>query len=217
MFKFFESKLGRWVPLILVMGFGVLNYYTVWFGKSLHNNEIVWLKQIVTAITPYVFTGLAALAMFSLLYLIYVPIKATLQKILKEANVKPKVHIIIMRTFTLSYWGLIGFIAVSFIFSAFVSKVVVGAGVFGAAIALILQGLATDFVYGVLLQFGAKFQIGDRLTLSEIGYTPMSGTVVDIMLLSTVLDTPQGKIMLPNSQIWKQAITINNPVSGPVK
>ncbi len=210
MIKFFESNLGRWLPLVAALSFGLVNYFTTWLGIFLHNSEITWLHEIVKALLPYLFNGLLGLIFFSLLYLIYVPLKATLRKVLDKANCKPKLHIIIMRTFTLTYWGLVGFVAVSFIFSSFVSQVVVGAGVFGAAIALILQGLATDFVYGVLLQFGAKFNIGDKVVLSEIGYTPIAGTVIDILLLSTILETSQGKVMLPNSQIWKQAITITN-------
>ncbi|MGX5913344.1 mechanosensitive ion channel domain-containing protein [Aliidiomarina sp. Khilg15.8] len=76
-------------------------------------------------------------------------------------------------------------------------------GAAGLAVGLALQGSLANFASGVIIMINRPFRSGDYVDAGGIG-----GTVMNIELFQTVLNTPDNKIViLPNSKITSSPIT----------
>lgn len=76
-------------------------------------------------------------------------------------------------------------------------------GAAGLAIGLALQGSLSNFASGVMLVTFRPCKVGDYVEAGGI-----SGTVADISIFSTVLTTPDNKVItVPNSAIMENSIT----------
>ncbi|MGF1464375.1 MAG: mechanosensitive ion channel family protein [Maricaulaceae bacterium] len=76
-------------------------------------------------------------------------------------------------------------------------------GAAGLAVGLALQGTLSNVAAGVMLLIFRPFKTGQFVDVG--GY---SGTVKQLTLFTTELDTPDNvRIIVPNGQIWGQAIT----------
>jgi len=76
-------------------------------------------------------------------------------------------------------------------------------GAMGLAVGLSLQGTLGHVASGVMLLMFRPFKVGQFVEAGGI-----SGTVKGITLFSTELDTPDNKrIIVPNGNVWGQAIT----------
>lgn len=72
----------------------------------------------------------------------------------------------------------------------------------GLAIGLALQGSLGNFASGVMLLIFRPFKVGDYV---EVGGT--SGTVKEIQLFATIIDTPDNRRMIvPNGEVFGQTI-----------
>ena len=78
--------------------------------------------------------------------------------------------------------------------------------IFGAmvfAIGMALQGSLSNFAGGVLLLFFKPFKIGDVIESND-----KMGTVKNIQIFNTILETPDGKkVILPNGSVSNNVIT----------
>ena len=75
-------------------------------------------------------------------------------------------------------------------------------GAAGLAIGLSLQGSLANFAAGILIVIFKPYKVGDYI---EAGSA--SGTVLDIQIFSTVLKTPDNKIVIvPNGTIMKDSV-----------
>ena len=85
-----------------------------------------------------------------------------------------------------------------------VTSLLAGAGVVGLALAFAFQDIAGNFMSGVLLAVRRPFQVGDLIESNDF-----FGTVREINLRSTLLETPQGqRIIIPNSSV------VQNPIEN---
>ena len=76
-------------------------------------------------------------------------------------------------------------------------------GAAGLAVGLALQGSLSNFAAGVLIVLFRPYRVGDYVEAAGI-----SGTVQQVQILTTVLTTPDNKlIIVPNSQIMDSIIT----------
>ncbi len=76
------------------------------------------------------------------------------------------------------------------------------AGALGVGIGLGLQGIARNFVSGLILLLGRTIRQGDRIELRTV-----SGDVQSISLYSTVLRSPEdADIVIPNSMILEEPV-----------
>ncbi len=72
----------------------------------------------------------------------------------------------------------------------------------GLAIGMALSGTLQNFAGGVMVLFLKPYRVGDYITAQD-----QSGTVREILLFTTILDTPDGRtIFLPNSTISSSII-----------
>jgi small conductance mechanosensitive channel len=76
-------------------------------------------------------------------------------------------------------------------------------GAAGLAIGLALQGSLANFAAGILIVTFRPYKVGDYIQAGSA-----SGTVLDIQIFSTVLKTPDNKvIVIPNGTIMDGSIT----------
>ncbi|RAL21706.1 hypothetical protein DL240_12695 [Lujinxingia litoralis] len=80
---------------------------------------------------------------------------------------------------------------------------IAGLGVTGLVLGFALKDTLSNFAAGMLILLYRPFDIGHFVEITGI-----TGTVLDLTLVSTVLSTPDNKrITLPNSSVWGNPIT----------
>lgn len=76
-------------------------------------------------------------------------------------------------------------------------------GAAGLAIGLALQGSLSNFAAGVLIVFFRPYKAGDYIEAAGV-----SGTVDEVQILTTILNTPDNKrVIVPNGQVMAGVIT----------
>jgi small-conductance mechanosensitive channel len=84
-----------------------------------------------------------------------------------------------------------------------VSAIVAGLGLTGFALGFALKDTISNLLSGVLILLYRPFEKGSRIKIS--GY---EGTVVSIDLRYTELDSEGDKVLIPNSKLFKDPITV---------
>ncbi len=84
-----------------------------------------------------------------------------------------------------------------------VSALVAGLGLTGFAIGFALKDTISNLLSGVLILLYRPFEIGNRVKIS--GY---EGIVMSVDLRYTELDTDGNKILIPNSKLFTDPITV---------
>lgn len=209
MFKHIQWK--KAIPLVII---GVLAYVfagTDVLSAAVQTQLIDVFKTYVQGIVPYTANILVGLIFVCLANLLYDPLKAGLEKALNLSRADERGRRIVSRGVLLAYWLTAIIVGVSFIAPNFLSKLVVGFGLFGAAIALALQGIANDFIAGVLLNFRPKFCVGDDIELIGVA---VKGRVTDIGYVLTVLETSEGVMTVPNREVWSRPVKVTKTAAG---
>ncbi len=119
----------------------------------------------------------------------------------------------VQRSLQLIYWGLAIFIAATMLAPDLLGKLFLGVSLFGAAMALALQGMMKEVISGALLQLMPKFEVGNYIEV--VGIADAKGKVVDIEYLSTKVETPTGPVIIPNSKIWENPVKLVPPPVPP--
>ena len=84
-----------------------------------------------------------------------------------------------------------------------VTSLVVGLGLVGFAIGFALKDTISNLISGILILLYRPFEIGNRIKIS--GY---EGIVISIDLRYTELDAEGNKILIPNSKLFTDPITV---------
>jgi len=84
-----------------------------------------------------------------------------------------------------------------------VSALVAGLGLTGFALGFALKDIISNLLSGVLILLYRPFGIGNRIVISGF-----DGTVVSIDLRYTVLESEGKKILIPNSKLFTDPITV---------
>ena len=84
-----------------------------------------------------------------------------------------------------------------------VSALVAGLGLIGFAIGFALKDTISNLISGILILIYRPFEIGNRIKIS--GY---EGIVISIDLRYTELDAEGNKILIPNSKLFTDPITV---------
>lgn len=209
MFKHIQWK--KAVPLLIIGLLASLVAGTDVLSAAVQTQIVDVFKTYVSGIVPYTANIFVGLIFICLANLLYDPMKAGLEKALNLSNADERGRRIVSRAVLLIYWLIAIVVGVSFIAPDFLSKLVVGFGLFGAAIALALQGIANDFIAGVLLNFRPKFCVGDEIELIGVA---VKGKVTDIGYVLTVLDTESGTFTVPNREVWSKPVKVTKPGAG---
>ncbi|MBX3152155.1 mechanosensitive ion channel family protein [Candidatus Obscuribacterales bacterium] len=211
MFKHIQWK--KAVPLVIIALLATIFAGTDVLSAAVQTQIIDVFKTYVSGIVPYTANIFVGLIFICLANLIYDPLKAGMEKALNLSNADERGRRIVSRAVLLVYWLIAIIVGVSFIAPDFLSKLVVGFGLFGAAIALALQGIANDFIAGALLNFRPKFCVGDEIELIGVA---VKGKVTDIGYVLTVLETENGTFTVPNREVWSRPVKVTKPGVGTV-
>ena len=84
-----------------------------------------------------------------------------------------------------------------------VSALVAGLGLTGFALGFAMKDTISNLLSGVLILLYRPFELGNRIKVS--GY---EGIVTSIDLRYTVLDTEGNKVLIPNSKLFTDPITV---------
>lgn len=204
MFKHLKPR--KLIPLVLVVGLASLVAGTDVLSAAVQNQVIDLFKSYAQGLVPYTANICVGLIFVCLMNLLYDPMKVGLDKALNLGHADERGKRVVSRAVLLVYWIFVVVVGVSFIAPDFLAKLVVGFGLFGAAIALALQGLANDLIAGVMLNFRPKFCLGDDIELIGVA---VKGKVVDIGYVLTVLDTAEGTITVPNREVWSKPVKVS--------
>lgn len=211
MFKHIQWK--KAVPLVIIALLATIFAGTDVLSAAVQTQIIDVFKTYVSGIVPYTANIFVGLIFICLANLLYDPLKAGMEKALNLSNADERGRRIVSRAVLLVYWLIAIIVGVSFIAPDFLSKLVVGFGLFGAAIALALQGIANDFIAGALLNFRPKFCVGDEIELIGVA---VKGKVTDIGYVLTVLETENGTFTVPNREVWSRPVKVTKPGVGTV-
>lgn len=202
MFKNF--KLRRFMPFLALVVLAFLAGGTAVFSEAIQNQVIGVAKEYLVQLKPMVGNIYFGLVLVSLMYAVYEPITGAIEKILRVSGTEDRGKVVVVRGVKLLYLTIAILIGVSFIAPAFLAKVFLGIGLFGAALTLALQGLANDLIAGVLLSSSPRFKVGDQIELVGLA---VKGVVVDVNYVLTVIKGENGeKFTVPNRELWSRAI-----------
>lgn len=126
--------------------------------------------------------------------------------LLRTTDRAPQAKNVVGLLATLAYVAVLSagtFIALTVIeLDGVVKTLLAGAGVVGLALGFAFQDIASNFIAGILMAVRTPFLVGEIIETS--GFT---GTVREISLRSTILDTFQGqKVILPNAKVYGDPI-----------
>jgi small-conductance mechanosensitive channel len=94
-----------------------------------------------------------------------------------------------------------------------VSALVAGLGLTGLALGIALKDVVSNSIAGIMILIYKPFTRHDRISV-----TALEGTVVQIDLRFTTLETKDGKILIPNSNLLTNSITVfRNPSPLPAR
>lgn len=205
---FTHMQWKKLIPLAIVVLLAALFAGTDVLSAAVQNQIVDVLKGYIKGLVPYTANIFVGLIFICLANLFYDPLKAGLAKALNISTADERGKRLVSRALQLLYWLIVVFVGVSFIAPDLISKLFLGFGLFSAAIALALQGLANDIIAGVLLNFRPKFCVGDEI---EIVGVNVKGKVIDIGYLLTVLETQDGTFTVPNREVWAKPVKVSKP------
>ncbi len=84
-----------------------------------------------------------------------------------------------------------------------VSALVASLGLTGFALGFALRDAVSNLLSGALIMLYRPFAYGDRISVTEV-----SGTIVDVNFRYTVLATGSDRIMVPNSTLFTNTVTV---------
>lgn len=83
-----------------------------------------------------------------------------------------------------------------------VVSLLAGVGIIGLALGFAFQDIAENFIAGIMMAVRKPFSVGDLVSTNDY-----LGKVKEINLRSTIMETPQGQmILMPNSKVFESAI-----------
>jgi len=198
-------KWRKLIPLVILVGLAVLAGGTDVFSAAIRTQVIEVGKEYLKQLVPFAASIFVGLVFMCLAYVLYDPLKAGMEKALNLSTADNRRKMLISRGVVLLYWIVSIFVGTSFISADFLAKLVVGVGLVGAALTLALQGIANDFICGILLNFSPKCCVGDEIELVGLA---VKGKVTDIGYVQTVVETPTDRFEVPNREVWSRAVKV---------
>lgn len=162
-------------------------------AQTLLDETAFWLPEVSSVIV-----------ILLIFYVLSRIIKSAIIKASKRLNLDTHLSSLFARTssVTLIIFGIVtalGTLGIN------VSAIVAGLGLTGFALGFALKDTISNLLSGILILLYQPFKIGDKIKVS--GY---EGTVVSIDLRYTVLDNANDKILIPNSKLFTDPVTVIN-------
>ena len=162
-----------------------------------------WIDGFVLLLPNLVVAVLVVLAAVFAARLVRRAVQGLLHRITDRA---PQARNVIDLMATLAYVAVLAvgtFMALKILgLSGVVTTLLAGAGIVGLALGFAFQDIASNFIAGILMAVRNPFVVGEIIETN--GFT---GTVREISLRSTIVDTFQGqKVILPNAKVYGDPI-----------
>jgi len=157
------------------------------------------LKQALPTIITVVITLIAA-------YILVKTIMGAIKRFFSRAHVDSNVELLVYNFSGYILWFIVATIIVGELglSQVFTSMLAVSA-LLGMAGALALKDTIANMLSGLTLLSDRDFNVGDKVKILKIA---QAGTITDIKLTTTRLDTENGRLIVPNSIItdsgWKR-------------
>jgi len=135
-------------------------------------------------------------------YFLSIIIKSAITRVSKRLNLDVSLTTLLARTSRITLIVL-GFITAFGTFGINVSALVAGLGLTGFALGFALKDTISNLLSGILILLYKPFEIGNHIKIS--GY---EGVVVAIDLRYTELSKERVKILIPNSKLFTDPITV---------
>lgn len=164
--------------------------------------ELVIVQQTATEVFNFLPRLVAALVIFVVFYFIDRIVRRMINRYTKRAFLSEDVRSLLVRTISLVIIT-IGIITALGTLGIDVTALVAGLGLTGFALGFALQDIISNFLAGVLLVINRPFRRGNYIKVGD-----KEGIVVDLDLRYTTLQRDQIRILIPNSTLFKEAITI---------
>lgn len=160
------------------------------------------LKRLIERIVFFIPRALLSLVVFLLFWLASALAAKIISRICQESNFRKDILILAQRT---AKAALLGFGAVTALGTAGidVSAIVAGLGLTGFALGFAFRDILSNLLAGVLIIVFAPFHQHDHILVAGF-----EGTVVEIDLRYTTLQTENRKILVPNSTLFTNAIIV---------
>lgn len=207
------QTLKRLIPTFILGGLAYLAGGTTVFDDRIHAVVGKAFTDFGSELLPFAVNAMVSLVILNIAYVVYHPLKDTARKTMVTAGASERAQMFGAKALALVYWFVALLVALTIVFPDVLSKLLLGASLFGAALTLALQGAANDFICGVLLQFTPKFKVEDKVTIGGLSLdsSDVTGTVTDISYLTTTVVTESGTIKVPNRELWSRAVKVIDP------
>lgn len=207
LFSGLRNNIGKLLPMLTVLTVALVAAYTNLFGHGVSETVHAVLMDVWETVKPMAKNLLIGLFLVNIAWLLYSPLCNAFEKVLCRSGCTPRTKDLSVKLFKFLFWALTLFLLFTFAAADVLGKFVVGFGVFGAALTLSLQGLANDFICGLMIQFSRKINEADNISLDE----KTQGKVLSVGYLSTIIDGDGAVIHVPNREIWSRAVKVMKP------
>jgi len=160
-------------------------------AQTLLEQATLWLPKIIGVIV-----------IFFIFYILSKTLKKLITKAAKKLELDKNLTLLLSRSCSITLI-IFGFITALGTLGINVSALVAGLGLTGFALGFALKDTISNLLSGVLILLYRPFNIGSCIKISGF-----QGTVVSIDLRYTELDAEGDKILIPNSKLFTDPITV---------
>ena len=160
------------------------------------------MQTLLEEATLWVPRVIGAVVIFAVFFILAKIIKRIITKAAERLKFDRNLTSILARTSNITLI-IFGFVTVLGTLGVNVSALVAGLGLTGFALGFALKDTISNLLSGVLILLYRPFEIGNRIKIS--GY---EGIVISIDLRYTELDSEGNKVLIPNSKLFTDPITV---------
>ena len=186
-----------------------------WWGEMesvLQALSAVWSAALsadgpVKSLMAFLPRFVSGVVLFLIFWLVALIVRGILRRVLAHRSIGPDVARMLVR-WVQAALIVIGLVTALGTMGADIGGLVASLGLVGFAVGFALKDAISNTLSGILLLVYRPFRRGDVINVAG-----NEGTVVNIDLRYTVLDTEGQRILVPNSSLFTNVVKVNKPVS----
>ena len=160
------------------------------------------LQYLLVEATLWVPRAIGVVVIFIVFYILTKIIKRIINRAAERLKFDGNLTLLFVRASNIALMTF-GFVTVLGTLGINVSAIVAGLGLTGFALGFALKDTISNLLSGVLILLYRPFEIGNSIKIS--GY---EGIVISIDLRYTELDSEGNKVLIPNSKLFTDPITV---------
>lgn len=208
-FRNFQKFLPMLLVIVLVTVASVTDVFSPYIHVTLRQAFLDYFHKML----PFAIDLMFGALMVNIAWVFYKPFCTAFEAVLSKTHASDRGKDLSLKLFKFFYWSVVAVLVLSLTAAEFISRFIVGFGVFGAALTLSLQGAANDFICGLLIQFTRKITEKDEVKVEGLD---VQGSVREVGMLSTTIESKADVIRVPNREIWARALKTKKPAKSPL-